>query len=197
MIEKFPTSTVELKKYETLYNFDRSIPLIYFITWNKTKDINEQIKIKLGMSRAGSFEGRWADYCHSTTELPILLAVIPLSDPNLMLDEFKEIFSISNEERLAKKHFRDRVYHGLSKEKIQASINEVCDYVHNRVKEMIKIWDEVYFENFIGKMPFMGIDNVYHDRIKYRKYIDEGMDEQKALSMSALSWEEAECGPML
>tara|TARA_Y100001951_G_scaffold95909_1_gene93926 strand:- start:177 stop:653 length:477 start_codon:yes stop_codon:yes gene_type:complete len=146
MIEKLPTAGEELKRYETLHNFDRSIPLIYFITWNKTKDMNEQIKIKLGMTRPESFEQRWTSYCHATTELPILIAVIPLPDPNLMLDELKEIFSISGEERLAKIHFRDRVYHGLSKEKIQASMNEVCDYVRNRVKEMIKIWDEAYFE---------------------------------------------------
>ena len=129
------TADTVLEQYEKTYRFSRGDNIVYFLTYDKYSNNDEEIKIKLGMSRGG-FNRRWSSYCSHATDWPTLIAVISL--PPILSDR------LENEEARAKGYFKDRTYMGRSKEKIKATINEVCDYFETRQKNLNELAEEQY-----------------------------------------------------
>ena len=188
------SSESSLKKYEEMYQFSRHDGVIYFITWDvpNIKTFDDLIKVKFGRSKPGSFERRWSAYCHHSTDFPTLIAAISLPNMEhykLFFPETKneELPTLSNEEGRAKKHFKDRIYMGLSKEKVKVSVNEVCDYFENRQKQINEMADDYALQFNMWRIPFESQkDNNTHNRIEYFTAIDKGVSEQEALKASII-----------
>jgi len=179
-----------LAYFEKKYHFSRNDNIVYFLTFDlknvksfdelKSK-YDEQIVVKFGKSKEGSFERRYSAYFNHATTVPILLAVITI--PNMEnykiyfpdRTDYKNFPNIHNEEDKVKNFFKDRKHkHGKSSERIKISINEVCDYFEKRQKEINDMYEEYCNEeNFFWRIPFMSSDNKWHDRILYLKELDK------------------------
>jgi tRNA nucleotidyltransferase/poly(A) polymerase len=168
-----------LKKFEDRYKFSRFNDLIYFITTDleKVNSFDEKIKVKFGRSN-GSFERRWSAYCHHSITMPFLIAVITI--PNMEHyklfypdTEFDNIPNVYNEEKKIKNIFKDRTYMEKSKEKIEVSINEVCDYLEKRQSEINEMYDEYNLDYEMWRLPVEDKDGNMQCRIKYHYQLEK------------------------
>ena len=168
-----------LKYFENVYNFSRYDDLIYFITWDleNVKSFDEKIRVKFGKSN-GSFEKRWSDYSTHSTIMPYLIAVITIPQmENYKLyfpkTDYKNCPNTHTEENKIKNLFKNRKYFGKSSEKIKISINEVCDYFEKRQKEINDMYEKYNEEEKMWRIPFMGSDNKWHNRVLYFNELDK------------------------
>ena len=167
-----------LKHFEDKYFFSKYDDLIYFITWDldRVKSFDEKIKVKFGKSN-GSFERRWEAYSHHSPVIPFLIAVItiPKMDHYKLFfpeTDYKDVPHTMNEEKKVKNLFKDRTYLGKSKEKVEVTLNEVCDYFEKRQKELNDMYEEYQAQELFWNIPFQGSDGKMHDRISYHYELD-------------------------
>ena len=174
-----------LKEFEDRYHFSRYDNLIYFITHDleHINSYDEKIKVKFGYSK-GEFERRWTSYCHHSTTMPFIIAVITIPDMKhykLFYPEtkFEDLPTVQNEETKLKKLYKDRVYFAKSKEKVKISLNEICDYFEKRQDEINKMCKEYNLDYSMWRIPFQDKDGNLKCRIEHHYQLERENAERE------------------